>query len=74
MPQVIALVLAGAGLYAGYRWVSREIGRALAASDEAQGGLRTHAAQTAKVSGVPKDLGSLEWDEAAGVYRPSKQA
>lgn len=71
MPQVIALVLAGAGLYAGYRWVSREVRRALAAAEEAQEELRT---QAAKVSGMPKDLGSLEWDEETGVYRPSKQA
>lgn len=71
MPQVIALVLAGAGLYAGYRWVSREIGRALTAAGEAQEELRS---QAAKVSGVPKDLGTLEWDEAAGVYRPSSSA
>ncbi len=71
MPQVIALVLAGAGLYAGYRWVSREVRRALAAAEEAQEELRTRAA---KVSGMPKDLGSLEWDEETGVYRPSKQA
>lgn len=71
MPQVIALVLAGAGLYAGYRWVSREVRRALAAAEEAQEELRTRAA---KVSGMSKDLGSLEWDEETGVYRPSKQA
>lgn len=71
MPQVIALVLAGAGLYAGYRWVSREIRRALAAASEAQEELRN---QATKVSGVPKDLGALEWDEEAGVYRPSKRA
>lgn len=71
MPQVIALVLAGAGLYAGYRWMSREIGRAVTAASEAQEGLRS---QAAKVSVVPKDLGTLEWDEAAGVYRPSGPA
>lgn len=71
MPQVIALVLAGAGLYAGYRWISREIGGALTAASEAQEELRS---QAANVSGVPKDLGTLEWDEAAGVYRPSEQA
>lgn len=71
MPQVIALVLAGAGLYAGYRWVSREIGRALAASNEAQDELR---GQSVNLSHAPRDLGPLEWDEAAGVYRPSKQA
>jgi len=70
MPQVIVLVLTGAGLYAGYRWVSREVRRALAAAAEAHDGLKTEAA---KAAGVPKDLGPLEWDEKAGVYRPSRQ-
>ncbi|HEX7076346.1 MAG TPA: hypothetical protein VF226_20100 [Hyphomicrobiaceae bacterium] len=66
MPQVIALLLAGAGLYAGCRWVSREVRRALATAQEAEERLRQQSA--------PKDLGSLEWDAEAGVYRPSKQA
>jgi len=70
MPQVIALLLAGAGAYAGYRWVSREVRRALATAQKAEEGLRR---QAANVSGAPKDLGSLEWDAEAGVYRPSKQ-
>lgn len=71
MPQVIVLVLAGAGVYAGYRWVSREVRRALAAAADAHDGLKTEAA---KAAGIPKDLGPLEWDEKAGVYRPSRQA
>lgn len=71
MPQVIALLVAGAGLYAGYRWVSREVRRALAGAKEAQEEL---SRQAAKAAGMPKDLGTLEWDEKAGVYRPSKQA
>lgn len=69
MPQLIALVLAGAGLYAGYRWISREIGRALSAAREGQEELRN---PVLNVRPAPKDLGNLEWDEAAGVYRPSK--
>ncbi|MCL4766877.1 MAG: hypothetical protein KJZ80_11625 [Hyphomicrobiaceae bacterium] len=70
MPQVLALVLAGAGLYAGYRWLSREIRRAVAAAgpqDEPRGG-------AANVRGAPRDLGALEWDEKLGAYRPSRQA
>ncbi len=70
MPQVIALLLAGAGVYAGYRWISREVRRALTTAQEAQEELRR---QAAGASGAPKDLGSLEWDAEAGVYRPSKQ-
>ena len=68
MPQVIALVVAGAGLYAGYRWLSREVRRALAAAD-AQG----LTGQAVKPARMPKDLGPLEWDEQAGVYRPARQ-
>lgn len=56
MPHVLALVVAGAGLYAGYRWVSRMI---------AKGEQR---AREGRVS--PKDLGTLEYDAKAGVYRP----
>nr|PZN87112.1 MAG: hypothetical protein DIU57_03195 [Pseudomonadota bacterium] len=69
MPQLIALVLAGVGLYAGYRWISREIARALADAREEQEELRNQALNGRR---MPKDLGNLEWDEAAGVYRPSK--
>ena len=53
MPQVIALVVVGAGLYAGYRWVSRYI-----------------ADQQPKGRSQPKDLGNLEYDAEARVYRP----
>lgn len=70
MPQVIALLLAGVGLFAGYRWVTREVRRAIAAAQEAQEELRNKAAE---VSGFPRDLGNLEWDEKAGVYRPARR-
>ena len=56
MPHVLAMVIAGAGLYAGYRWVSRTI-----AKGEQRG---------AAPSVSPKDLGTLEYDDRAGVYRP----
>lgn len=55
MPQVLALVVAGAGLYAGYRWVSRVIARGQQREDRRV---------------TPKDLGNLEYDSKAGVYRP----
>lgn len=53
MPHVLALVLAGAGLYAGYRWVSRVI---------------ADGKTPEKVT--PKNLGNLDYDAKAGVYRP----
>ncbi|HRN89090.1 hypothetical protein [Hyphomicrobium sp.] len=55
MPQVIALVVIGAGLYAGYKWVSRTI-----AKGQRRGERRV----------TPKDLGTLEYDAKSGVYRP----
>lgn len=71
MPHV-ALVVAGAGLcaglYAGYRWLSREVGR------HGAGAARLHEMRrrTGEVGGTPKDLGRLEWDEVACVYRPAR--
>jgi hypothetical protein len=66
MPQVIALALLGAGLYAGYRWVTRatrEIADQMQRADEA---LR----QEANTGRIEKNLGALEYDPASGVYRP----
>ena len=54
MPQVIALVVVGAGLYAGYRWISRQLAAPPPKTD----------------SSTPKDLGTLEYDAKAQVYRP----
>jgi hypothetical protein len=63
MPQVLALVIAGAGLYAGYKWVSRVL-------LDAQQAARQREAMTHSATGGPKDLGTLERDPATGVYRP----
>ena len=65
MPQVIALALLGAGLYAGYRWftrTAREIGAEMQRAEEEL---------TQRASGrVEKNLGALEYDPVSGVYRP----
>jgi hypothetical protein len=67
MPQVIALALLGAGLYAGYRWVARATRDML----EAQ---RTDEAVRQEATGrVEKNLGALEYDPATGVYRPVRK-
>jgi hypothetical protein len=68
MPQLIVLALVGAGLYAGYKWVSRKLRRASEAAERAREEL---ARRTAEAAEGPKDLGRLEWDEKAGVYRPA---
>ncbi len=65
MPQVIALALLGAGVYAGYRWfvrTARELGEQMQRGEDE---LRGQAAGR-----IEKNLGALEYDPASGVYRP----
>lgn len=68
MPQVIALALLGAGLYAGYRWLARAAGEIGAEMRRAE----DEVAQAAAAR-IEKDLGALELDQASGVYRPAKR-
>lgn len=71
MPQVFALVLAGAGLYAGFKWVQRALKSVEEETRRREAELRAAAAR----AGVaPKDLGTLEYDDKTGVYRPRKNA
>jgi len=70
MPQVIALVIAGAGLYAGYKWVSRMVAEAQAVARSKEAELREAMARSGR---VPKDLGALELDPESGVYRPRQK-
>lgn len=68
MPQIVAAVLIGAGIAAGVKWIAREVARA------AQGARVGQAGPTPQpVTSAPKDLGKLEWDAQAGVYRPSRK-
>jgi hypothetical protein len=69
MPQLVAAVIIGAGVAAGVKWLAREMHRA---SDMAR---EAHAQMTrgSEIKSVPKDLGTLEWDAEAGVYRPGKR-
>ena len=68
MPQLLVFVAIGAGLYTGYKWLSRGVAQATAAANRASDTLHQHAARAR--NGAPKDLGTLEWDEKAGLYRP----
>jgi len=69
VPQVIALTLLGAGIFAGWRWLTR------AASDMAADMRRAEDELAQKTAGrIEKDLGALEYDPASGVYRPAKRA
>ncbi|MDX2203555.1 MAG: hypothetical protein NW223_12460 [Hyphomicrobiaceae bacterium] len=65
MPQLMVAALLGAGLYAGYRFVARMAEEARRAQEE----LVRQA-----TGAVEKNLGTLEYDPVAGVYRPSKRA
>ncbi len=61
MPQLIILVLAGVGLWAGYRWFRKEMGRVQTDLKDAEAVLR-------KKQG--KDIPTLELDPETGAYRP----
>jgi hypothetical protein len=67
MPQVVAAVLIGAGIAAGVKWISRELTRASQAARMAHEQMKSRG----PLSASPKDLGQLEWDAEAGVYRPA---
>jgi hypothetical protein len=65
MPHVMFAVLVGAGIGAGMKWLAREMARAADAARMAHDQM-----SQAPLKVAPKDLGTLEWDADAGVYRP----
>jgi hypothetical protein len=65
MPHVMFAVLAGAAIGAGMKWLAREMARAADAARMAHDQMSRPPLKVA-----PKDLGTLEWDADAGVYRP----
>jgi hypothetical protein len=67
MPQLIALALVGAGLYAGYRWFARTAKEVTAEIRRSEDELRRRAGLV-----LEKDMGELEYDPASGVYRPKR--
>lgn len=67
MPQLVALALVGAGLYAGYRWFSRVNKQVTAEFRRTEEELRRRAGAV-----LEKDMGELEYDPASGVYRPKR--
>ena len=69
MPQLLFLALVGTGLYTGMRWAAGVLAaQAEAAANQADEIRRRAEAEAGRL--VPKDLGALEWDATAGVYRP----
>jgi len=66
MPQVVAIMIAGAGLYAGFKWVSHVVAQA----KDAARSMEEQAERARAAARGPKDLGTLEYDQETGVYRP----
>jgi hypothetical protein len=60
------MALVGAGLYAGYRWLSRSAKEITAEIKRTEDELLHRAAGRA----LEKDMGRLEYDPVSGVYRP----
>ena len=68
MPQ-LAVVIAGLGLVAGFRWVSNLLERQ--AKEAAR--RMEEAERRAEAGRMPRDLGTLEYDPAARLYRPQER-
>ncbi|MBN9278139.1 MAG: hypothetical protein J0I57_10960 [Hyphomicrobium sp.] len=69
MPQLVGLMVVGAGLYAAYRALGRiaqQVSEQMARAEDEL------SRRTAEVRVPEKDLGVLEWDEAQQVYRPRR--
>ena len=62
MPQLIAIAIAGAAAYAGYKWIKK------------QNNLVAEKRKAARSGDSPRNLGDLVWDEAAGAYRPRQDS
>lgn len=63
MPPVMFLAVVGIAGLAGYRLLS-------AMARHAQGTGNRDEARMKRATAPVRDLGNLEWDEGAGVYRP----
>jgi len=69
MPQLVGLVVVGAGLYAAYKALGRMVQHVSVQATRAEEELRRRAAAA---GAIEKDLGALEWDEVQQVYRPKR--
>jgi hypothetical protein len=67
MPPLVLLAVVGAGCYAGYKFFGKLMEQAQKPSPSETERVRREA--RAAAAGT-RDLGELEWDEKAGVYRP----
>lgn len=77
MPPLVLLAIAGAGCYAGYKFFSKLIAQAQTPSPSETERIRREASAARRATataGGTRDLGELEWDETAGVYKPKSGA
>ena len=71
MPPLILLAVVGAGVYAGFKLFSKLVEQAATPSPSETERVRREARAA---TGTTRDLGELEWDEKAGVYKPKCKA
>jgi hypothetical protein len=69
MPQLVGLMLLGAGLYAGFRALKRSANRLAEDFRRAEAERLRRAETESRLA--EKDLGRLELDPASGVYKPT---
>lgn len=69
MPQIIGLMLIGAGIYTGVRAILRATDRW---AEELRHAKDQRPQQTAD-TGIEKDLGPLELDPVSGLYKPTNR-
>jgi hypothetical protein len=75
MPPLVLLAVVGAGCYAGFKLFSKLIEQAQTPSPSESDRIRREAqAARATTSASTRNLGELEWDEKAGVYKPKTGA
>jgi hypothetical protein len=75
MPPLVLLVVVGAGCYAGFKLFSKLIEQAQTPSRSDTERIRREAATArGSASASTRNLGELEWDETAGVYKPKTGA
>lgn len=71
MPQLLGLVLLGAGVIAGYKAIRRVAARMADEINRAEDEARRARSETPAGS-IAKDLGALELDPDSGVYMPRR--
>lgn len=77
MPPLVFLAAAGVGAFATYKLFQKLMIQARTSDRSETERIRREAeawrARKAAQNGQSRDLGPLEWDETAGVYRPKPQ-